>query len=112
MESSTDEARFNAAGKTSVAEAGSSVVQEAAGGSARGARAEDGRHVATPFRGTAAVMQSLEADLRQNVRGEVRFDHASKALYARFKSPLVAPNGLSRGLANSSTVYTTSIVRF
>jgi FAD/FMN-containing dehydrogenase/Fe-S oxidoreductase len=82
VESSTDEARFNAAGKTSVAEAGSSVVQEAADGSARGTRAQDGRHVATPFRGTAAVMQSLEADLRQHVRGEVRFDQASKALYA------------------------------
>ncbi len=38
--------------------------------------------VATPFRGTAAVMQSLEADLRQHVRGEVRFDQASKALYS------------------------------
>ena len=59
MESSTDEARFNAAGKTSVAEAGSSVVQEATDGSAHGTRAQDNRHVATPFRGTAAVMQSL-----------------------------------------------------
>ena len=82
MESSTDEARFNAAGKTSVAEAGSSVVQEATDGSAHGTRAQDNRHVATPFRGTAAVMQSLEDDLRRHVRGEVRFDQASKALYA------------------------------
>jgi len=55
VESSTDETRARAAGTTSVA---------------------------TPFRGTAAVMQSLEADLRQHVRGEVRFDQASKALYS------------------------------
>ena len=27
-------------------------------------------------------MQALEADLRRNVRGEVRFDQGSKALYA------------------------------
>ncbi|MFB9128985.1 FAD-binding oxidoreductase [Paraburkholderia dipogonis] len=39
-------------------------------------------HVATPFSGTAAVMQALEADLRSHVRGEVRFDQGSKALYA------------------------------
>ncbi|MFM0241978.1 FAD-binding and (Fe-S)-binding domain-containing protein [Paraburkholderia phytofirmans] len=39
-------------------------------------------HVATPFTGTAAVMQALEADLRSHVRGEVRFDQGSKALYA------------------------------
>ena len=38
--------------------------------------------VATPFAGTAAVMQALEADLRRHVRGEVRFDQGSKALYA------------------------------
>ncbi|MFM0262694.1 FAD-binding and (Fe-S)-binding domain-containing protein [Paraburkholderia sediminicola] len=38
--------------------------------------------VATPFQGTAAVLQALEADLRRNVRGEVRFDQGSKALYA------------------------------
>ncbi|MFM0056809.1 FAD-binding and (Fe-S)-binding domain-containing protein [Paraburkholderia phytofirmans] len=38
--------------------------------------------VATPFSGTAAVMQALEADLRSHVRGEVRFDQGSKALYA------------------------------
>ncbi|RKR37523.1 FAD-binding and (Fe-S)-binding domain-containing protein [Paraburkholderia sp. BL17N1] len=38
--------------------------------------------VATPFTGTAAVMQALEADLRSHVRGEVRFDQGSKALYA------------------------------
>ncbi|MCX4137629.1 FAD-binding oxidoreductase [Paraburkholderia sp. SEWSISQ10-3 4] len=38
--------------------------------------------VAKPFQGTAAVMQALEADLRRNVRGEVRFDQGSKALYA------------------------------
>jgi FAD/FMN-containing dehydrogenase/Fe-S oxidoreductase len=82
VESSTDEAQFNAAGETSVADEGGGVAQEAADGAARGTRAEDARHVATPFRGTAAVMQSLEADLRQHVRGEVRFDQASKALYA------------------------------
>ena len=82
MESSTGEARFNAAGESSIAEAGSAVPQEAVDGSARGARTQDVRPVATPFRGTAAVMHSLEADLRQHVRGEVRFDQASKALYA------------------------------
>ncbi|MCX4143884.1 MULTISPECIES: FAD-binding and (Fe-S)-binding domain-containing protein [Paraburkholderia] len=38
--------------------------------------------VAKPFQGAAAVMQALEADLRRNVRGEVRFDQGSKALYA------------------------------
>ncbi|WP_115778866.1 FAD-binding and (Fe-S)-binding domain-containing protein [Paraburkholderia caffeinilytica] len=38
--------------------------------------------VARPFQGTATVMQALEADLRRNVRGEVRFDPGSKALYA------------------------------
>ncbi|SOE99021.1 FAD/FMN-containing dehydrogenase [Burkholderia sp. OK233] len=38
--------------------------------------------VARPFAGTAAVLQALEADLRRNVRGEVRFDQGSKALYA------------------------------
>nr|WP_111932510.1 FAD-binding and (Fe-S)-binding domain-containing protein [Paraburkholderia bryophila] len=38
--------------------------------------------VATPFKGTAAVLQALEADLRRHVRGEVRFDQGSKALYA------------------------------
>ncbi|REG50853.1 FAD/FMN-containing dehydrogenase [Paraburkholderia sp. BL6669N2] len=38
--------------------------------------------VATPFTGTAAVLQALEADLRSHVRGEVRFDQGSKALYA------------------------------
>ena len=81
MESSTDEVRSNAAGETSVPEGGSAVAQEAAAGSANGRRA-DARHVAAPFRGTAAVMQALEADLRQHVRGEVRFDQASKALYA------------------------------
>nr|WKF60063.1 hypothetical protein HUO10_004575 [Paraburkholderia busanensis] len=40
------------------------------------------RAAATPFRSTAAVMQALEADLRSHVRGEVRFDQGSKALYA------------------------------
>ncbi|RKT20704.1 FAD/FMN-containing dehydrogenase [Paraburkholderia sp. RAU2J] len=40
------------------------------------------RHVARPFTGTAAVMQTLESDLRRHVRGEVRFDQGSKALYA------------------------------
>ena len=29
-----------------------------------------------------------------------------------FRSPLVGPKGFSRGLANSSPVYTTSTVRF
>ncbi|WP_323047761.1 FAD-binding and (Fe-S)-binding domain-containing protein [Paraburkholderia sp.] len=38
--------------------------------------------IATPFSSTAAVLQALEADLRRNVRGEVRFDQGSKALYA------------------------------
>jgi FAD/FMN-containing dehydrogenase/Fe-S oxidoreductase len=38
--------------------------------------------VAKPFQGTATAMQALEADLRRNVRGEVRFDQGSKALYA------------------------------
>ncbi|MFM0171368.1 FAD-binding and (Fe-S)-binding domain-containing protein [Paraburkholderia sediminicola] len=38
--------------------------------------------VAMPFVGSAAVMQALEADLRSHVRGEVRFDQGSKALYA------------------------------
>ncbi|MFM0646472.1 FAD-binding and (Fe-S)-binding domain-containing protein [Paraburkholderia bryophila] len=38
--------------------------------------------MATPFKGTAAVLQALEADLRRHVRGEVRFDQGSKALYA------------------------------
>ena len=38
--------------------------------------------VATPFAGSAAVMQALERDLRRHVRGEVRFDQGSKALYA------------------------------
>lgn len=43
------------------------------------ARAEP---VARPFKGTAAVMQALEADLHRHVRGEVRFDPGTKALYA------------------------------
>ncbi|MFL9864650.1 FAD-binding and (Fe-S)-binding domain-containing protein [Paraburkholderia fungorum] len=38
--------------------------------------------VARPFQGTAVVLQALETDLRRNVRGEVRFDQGSKALYA------------------------------
>ncbi|WP_144137695.1 FAD-binding and (Fe-S)-binding domain-containing protein [Paraburkholderia sp. BCC1884] len=38
--------------------------------------------VATPFKGTDAVMQALETDLRSHLRGEVRFDQGSKALYA------------------------------
>ncbi|MFM0340929.1 FAD-binding and (Fe-S)-binding domain-containing protein [Paraburkholderia fungorum] len=38
--------------------------------------------VATPFAGTTALMQALEADLRRSVRGEVRFDQGSKAVYA------------------------------
>ncbi|HXZ07006.1 MAG TPA: FAD-binding and (Fe-S)-binding domain-containing protein, partial [Paraburkholderia sp.] len=37
---------------------------------------------AIPFQADAARLQSLEADLRRHVRGEVRFDRASKALYA------------------------------
>src|SRR5215813_8725428 len=44
----------------------------------RAARAQP----ATPFSGSAAVLQRLEADLRRHVRGEVRFDQGSKALYA------------------------------
>jgi FAD/FMN-containing dehydrogenase/Fe-S oxidoreductase len=38
--------------------------------------------IAMPSAGSAAVMQALEADLRSHVRGEVRFDQGSKALYA------------------------------
>jgi FAD/FMN-containing dehydrogenase/Fe-S oxidoreductase len=74
VESSTGEARFKAAGVAS----GADTEMAAADG---GVRAE-ATPAAAPFRGTAAVMQSLEADLRQHVRGEVRFDQASKALYA------------------------------
>ncbi|TDN63412.1 FAD-binding and (Fe-S)-binding domain-containing protein [Paraburkholderia sp. BL10I2N1] len=37
---------------------------------------------ATPFRADVKVLRSIEADLRAHVRGEVRFDQASKALYA------------------------------
>jgi FAD/FMN-containing dehydrogenase/Fe-S oxidoreductase len=81
VELSTDEARFNTAGATSVADGNARVAQDAADGSAQGAPRTDARNAATPFRGTAAVMQSLEADLRRHVRGEVRFDQASKALY-------------------------------
>jgi FAD/FMN-containing dehydrogenase/Fe-S oxidoreductase len=44
--------------------------------------ASEQRRVAKPFAGTAAVMQALERDLRRHVRGEVRFDQGSKALYA------------------------------
>ena len=33
-------------------------------------------------RNAAAVMRTLESDLRRHVRGEVRFDQGSKALYA------------------------------
>jgi FAD/FMN-containing dehydrogenase/Fe-S oxidoreductase len=44
--------------------------------------AVDGRRVAKPFAGTVAVMHALESDLRRHVRGEVRFDQGSKALYA------------------------------
>nr|ABW22853.1 putative FAD-dependent oxidoreductase [Burkholderia sp. NCIMB 10467] len=43
---------------------------------------KDTPRVATPYAGSAAVMQALEADLRSHVRGEVRFDQGSKALYA------------------------------
>ncbi|WP_460904984.1 FAD-binding and (Fe-S)-binding domain-containing protein [Paraburkholderia jirisanensis] len=35
-----------------------------------------------PFNASAALLAKLEADLRQHVRGEVRFDQGSKALYA------------------------------
>jgi FAD/FMN-containing dehydrogenase/Fe-S oxidoreductase len=51
------------------------------GGGADAARAET-QPAATPYRGTPAVLQSLETDLRERIRGEVRFDHASKALYS------------------------------
>lgn len=44
----------------------------------RAARAQP----AKPFSGSAALLQRLEADLRGRVRGEVRFDQGSKALYA------------------------------
>ena len=47
-----------------------------------GPRTLNERRGATPFAGTAAVMQALESDLRRQVRGEVRFDQGSKALYA------------------------------
>ncbi|CAB3806833.1 hypothetical protein LMG28614_06473 [Paraburkholderia ultramafica] len=47
-----------------------------------GPRTLNERRVAMPFTGTAAVMQALEGDLRRHVRGEVRFDQGSKALYA------------------------------
>ena len=42
----------------------------------------NGPRTATPFTGSAAVLQALEADLRGHVRGAVRFDQGSKALYA------------------------------
>ena len=47
-----------------------------------GPRTSNEPRVATPFAGTAAVMRTLESDLRRHVRGEVRFDQGSKALYA------------------------------
>jgi len=37
---------------------------------------------AVPFNASTALLAALEADLRQHVRGEVRFDQGSKALYA------------------------------
>nr|WP_175108976.1 FAD-binding and (Fe-S)-binding domain-containing protein [Paraburkholderia solisilvae] len=45
-------------------------------------RARGARPATSPFNSSAAVLQRLEADLRQHVRGEVRFDQGSKALYA------------------------------
>ncbi|MFT4068149.1 FAD-binding and (Fe-S)-binding domain-containing protein [Paraburkholderia sp.] len=38
--------------------------------------------VATPFAASDAVLRALESDLRQQVRGEVRFDQGSRAVYA------------------------------
>lgn len=49
---------------------------------AHGPQLSSERRVARAFTGTAAVMQALESDLRRHVRGEVRFDQGSKALYA------------------------------
>ncbi|MEX3968371.1 FAD-binding and (Fe-S)-binding domain-containing protein [Paraburkholderia sp. EG286B] len=37
---------------------------------------------ATPFEASQALLQSLEADLKAALRGEIRFDAGSKALYA------------------------------
>ncbi|MEX3672278.1 FAD-binding and (Fe-S)-binding domain-containing protein [Paraburkholderia phenoliruptrix] len=37
---------------------------------------------ATPFRASERLLQDIETELRANVRGEVRFDAGSKALYA------------------------------
>ncbi|PTB17229.1 FAD-binding oxidoreductase [Trinickia symbiotica] len=37
---------------------------------------------ATPFRASERLLQDVETELRANVRGEVRFDVGSKALYA------------------------------
>jgi FAD/FMN-containing dehydrogenase/Fe-S oxidoreductase len=49
---------------------------------AHGPQVSSERRVAKAFTGTDAVMQALESDLRRHVRGEVRFDQGSKALYA------------------------------
>jgi FAD/FMN-containing dehydrogenase len=40
------------------------------------------QRAARPFRASATALQTLEADLRRHIRGEVRFDQGSKALYA------------------------------
>nr|WP_206002298.1 FAD-binding and (Fe-S)-binding domain-containing protein [Paraburkholderia antibiotica] len=44
--------------------------------------AADEARIARPFAASAALLQTLESDLREHVRGEVRFDQGSKALYA------------------------------
>jgi FAD/FMN-containing dehydrogenase/Fe-S oxidoreductase len=43
---------------------------------------DDTQRAATPFDANESVMRSLEAELRRTVRGEVRCDPGSKALYA------------------------------
>ncbi|MEM5292120.1 FAD-binding and (Fe-S)-binding domain-containing protein [Paraburkholderia sabiae] len=37
---------------------------------------------ATPFQASKSLLQEVEAELRRSIRGEVRFDSSSKALYA------------------------------
>ncbi|MGF6917771.1 FAD/FMN-containing dehydrogenase/Fe-S oxidoreductase [Paraburkholderia sp. 40] len=57
-----------------------SLDEERRVGAQRGALNEP--RVATLFSASAELLQALESDLRQHVRGEVRFDQGSKALYA------------------------------
>lgn len=84
MQSSTDETRTKSAGASSARDGtavSESLTREVPGGHVTDTHTE-AQQVATPFHGTEAVLQSLEADLRQRIRGEVRFDRASKALYS------------------------------